>query len=648
MHARQIRIAATIRACTVVASRAYEQQNHEGAGSAARLHCLAQQADYYDQKHGLETTLSSLSMPMMRDRVLTVQRIFGLANTLKTLALPAIAIFLIPSCVAQATDRSSGPTSAENECAISGTVVKLAGNEPLGKATVQLESLEDPDRTMAAFTDGEGRFELKKIEPGKYKLKASRAGYVVQEYGQHKPGDPGAVMSLRPAQQMKDLLFSLVPSAVIAGRILDQDGEPLASVVVSALREAYSQGVRSLSTYNTVETNDLGEYRLFGLEPGRYFVSAVYPQSARFGGNGDGYSPLAELQPEGYAKMYYPGTPDQSKAIPIAVKSGEEVSSTDVFMRQVPVYHVRGQVFNQLTRKPATDVNVLLIPKGVRRDWEFSDQQTQVGKKNGAFDIAEVLPGSYSLIAYWLDEGKVYSSRLPVDVGNTNVEGLKLTLGAGVTISGQIFWDGHPSMEKDELTVSLEPLDGLPFSRGDARVGPTNSFALKDVSEGVYRAELDGPSKDCYIKDMRYGQTSALEDGLTITRGTPAKLEVTISSRGAHLQGSVADVDGLPATGVWVVLVPEETLRRQSRLYKAGTTDQYGRFDLRGIAPGDYKLFTWQEAEDGAWEDPEFLETFEGKGERVSLREGDQKTVHLRAIRPEKRETAILGQLPTR
>jgi hypothetical protein len=91
---------------------------------------------------------------------------------------------------------------------------------------------------------------------------------------------------------------------------------------------------------------------------------------------------------------------------------------------------------------------------------------------------------------------------------------------------------------------------------------------------------------------------------------------------------------------VWVVLVPEETLRDQSHLYKAGTPDQYGRFDLRGIAPGDYKLFSWQEAEDGAWEDPEFLKPFEGQGERMSLREGDQKTVHLRAIRPENLETA--------
>jgi hypothetical protein len=199
-------------------------------------------------------------------------------------------------------------------------------------------------------------------------------------------------------------------------------------------------------------------------------------------------------------------------------------------------------------------------------------------------------------------------------------------------------------MEKDNLTVSLEPLDALRFFRGDARVGPTNSFALKDIGEGDYRAEFNGLSKDCYIKEMRYGQTSALEDGFTVTRGTPAKLEVTISSRGARVEGNVADVDGLPATGVWVVLIPDETLRSQSRLYKAGTTDQYGRFELRGIAPGDYKLFSWQEAEDGAWEDPEFLKLFEGKGESVSLREGDQKTVHLRAIRPEKRETAILGQ----
>jgi hypothetical protein len=125
-----------------------------------------------------------------------------------------------------------------------------------------------------------------------------------------------------------------------------------------------------------------------------------------------------------------------------------------------------------------------------------------------------------------------------------------------------------------------------------------------------------------------------------VVRGAPAPLEITISSHGARVQGAISAADGLPAVGVWVVLVPEAKNREQYRLYKTQTTDQNGRFDLRGIAPGEYKLFSWEEVETGAWEDPEFLKPFEEKGEKISLHEGDQKTLSLVAVRARSAEAA--------
>ncbi len=127
---------------------------------------------------------------------------------------------------------------------------------------MRLQSVDEPTHSIAVVTDEAGRFELKGLDPGHYRLKASRLGYVASEYGQRKASDPGAVLTLRAGQEMKDLLFRLVPAAIIAGRILDDDSEPLPGVTVSALREVYSEGKRSLTTSNTAETNDLGEYRL--------------------------------------------------------------------------------------------------------------------------------------------------------------------------------------------------------------------------------------------------------------------------------------------------------------------------------------------------------------------------------------------------
>jgi hypothetical protein len=142
-----------------------------------------------------------------------------------------------------------------------------------------------------------------------------------------------------------------------------------------------------------------------------------------------------------------------------------------------------------------------------------------------------------------------------------------------------------------------------------------------------------GQSKDCYIKSIRFGSSEAPEAGFTVLRGAQPSLEITISSRGARVQGAVTDKDNLPVTGVWVVLIPDEARRDQTRLYKRVATDQYGHYLLRGSAPGDYKIFCWDEVEDGAWEDPDFLKAFEEGGHKVSVEDADAKTVDVVAIR---------------
>lgn len=549
---------------------------------------------------------------------------------MKALSLALLLCVLAGAAMAQAPKAT--PTAKKDQCSISGMVVKLAESEPLRKARVRLQSADDHTHSITVTTDAGGRFELKGLDPGRYKLTASRVGFVTYEYGQRKPGDPGATLTLRPGQEMKDLVFRLIPSGVIAGRILDEDGEPLPEVNVSALREVYSEGKRNLSATARVETNDLGEYRLFGLPPGRYFVSAMYSHWNQFGGNGESEDP--EASPQGYARMYYPGAPDAGRASAITVKAGEEIPSVEILMQQVLVYRIRGHVYNQITHKPGTGINLLLIPKTTGREWNFIDQRVLVEKADGSFEIPEVLPGSYVLVGFWFDEGKIYSTRTRVDVGNADVEGLGVTIAPGTSVNGRIIWDGKPSLEKDELTVTPTPKDaGMDFA-GPTPVNQNNSFTLKDVGDGTYTADVRGESKDCYIKDEQYAGFSVLNEGFTVAGAAGAFLEITLSSHGARVQGAVADQDGLPASGVWVVLVPDAAHRSQRRLYKEQTTDQYGHFDLRGIAPGDYRLFSWDEAERGAWEDPEFLKPFEekGAGEKVTVQEGDAKSVNIVTI----------------
>jgi len=313
---------------------------------------------------------------------------------MKALFVPLFILVLAHSANAQAPKPASTPKT--EECSIAGMVIKLAGSEPLRKAKVRLRSLEERTRAISTTTDSGGGFQLRGIPPGRYNLTVSRVGFVTQTYGQKKADDPGAILTLRAGQEMKDLLFRLLPSGVIAGRILDEDGEPIPSATVSALREAYSEGKRNLSTSTTVETNDLGEYRLFGLQPGRYFVSAISRGWNRFE---DIQEEDADIHQQGYAKMYYPGTPDAARASSIVIKAGEEIPSVEILMRQVLVYRIRGHVYNQITHKPGTGTNLFLTSRTNRLEWDFGHQQVIAENQDASFEIPDVLPGSYLLTA---------------------------------------------------------------------------------------------------------------------------------------------------------------------------------------------------------------------------------------------------------
>src|ERR1700732_4069433 len=194
-------------------------------------------------------------------------------SRLRVLVLP-LALLLAFSAYAQ---RNSKPPKEES-CSVSGIVIKMADSAPLRKAHLRLTSVDDPARTVGAVTNADGRFAIKGIEPGPYRLYVSRVGFVDEEYGRRRPDTPGAVLTLHAGQELKDLQFRLIPAGVISGKIYDDDGEPLPSVMVNAVRQVYSEGKRSRAAATSIWTNDLGEYRLFDLAPGRYFVSCVYPR----------------------------------------------------------------------------------------------------------------------------------------------------------------------------------------------------------------------------------------------------------------------------------------------------------------------------------------------------------------------------------
>jgi hypothetical protein len=206
-------------------------------------------------------------------------------------------------------------------------------------------------------------------------------------------------------------------------------------------------------------------------------------------------------------------------------------------------------------------------------------------------------------------------------------------------VAGRLVWDGPPEATSGSFRVFLQSVD-LPMPGGHATAAADGSFVINNIADGESRVFVWGLGQNSFIKSVRYGTSESTSPKVNITPGAEASLEVTLSSRGAHITGRVTDSDGLPASSVWVVLVPVAANRNNYWLYKSANTDQNGNFEFRGIVPGQYELFSWDQVDQGAWEDPAFLKVYEDKrqGEDVTIREGETKVLNITTIHTEQQD----------
>ena len=554
--------------------------------------------------------------------------------------LAALLLFVASSLVFAQTPTMPNARSEAREatCTVSGTVVRKLDGAPLKGATVWLGSDESHERTIATTTAADGHFELRNVPAGHYTLSVHRNGYVDAQYGQKKPNGPGSTLTLRPGQKLVDLVFKLGRTGVITGRISDEDGEPMQGIRVNAVREVYINGKMRLQSADARESNDLGEFRLFGLSPGRYLISAEPETWNRVVGDREFSGADKSGGEKGYAKLYYPGVTDSGKASAITIKEGDEIASIDILMKQVTVYRVRGKVVNLLPKPSGrrwSQVNVLRINQGA--GWE-SIGAASVGDADGSFEIREIPPGNYTIrVMSRSDDGRMLVTQRDITVGNADVEGLTLTIGEGVNIPGRVTWDGTPRLERQGFVIAAISTENEPFPSTRAEVDDNNQFMLKNVYDGEFRLDAWGISKDCYIKEVRYSDSIVPDATIRVAKGLVGPLEITLSSRGAHVQGTVLNEDTLPAVGAWAVAIPDKKTRRAS--YSANT-DQYGHFEVRGLPPGKYKLFSWAGLQQGAWEDPEFLKEYEAKATVIEVNEGGTNTVELKLIPVKETEVA--------
>jgi hypothetical protein len=547
--------------------------------------------------------------------------------------LKFLAVSIVLAMAASASAQAPAQPKKPEPGTIEGTVVRAATNEPLRRARVTLRRAEGrSELQVAATTDAAGKFILRGVEPGRYRLVVERIGFVRQEFGQRNPGRPGSILTLSEGQTLRDLTFRMIPWATITGRVFDEDGEPLPWVQVQVLRSVYARGRREFVPAGGFNTNDLGEYRIFGLAPGRYVLSATVSGFMR----GTPATRGAEnQQDEAYTPTYYPGTTDPDAAELVELRAGEELRQFDFRFIPVRAVRVRGRVTSAVDVPSGRNIQVSLLPRGPGRRGFRGDNSTGANGPEGDFELRGVVPGAYYLMALLFHEGKNYSARTQVDVGGADLEGMNLTIGPGVELTGVLQVEGFKLGER-EVSVGLSPREEFAMfggGGGSGRVNADGSFLIPNAPEGTFDVFVARLDENSYLKSARLGAQDVLESGITIYRGKMAgRLEVVVSGAGARVEGVVLNEDNLPVSGATVVAVPDPRRRARALWYKVATTDQFGRFALKGLAPGDYKLFAWEEIEQGIYQDPDFIRPLERRGFEIRLGEGESRTAELKVI----------------
>ncbi|MGA8765283.1 MAG: carboxypeptidase-like regulatory domain-containing protein [Candidatus Sulfotelmatobacter sp.] len=534
------------------------------------------------------------------------------------------AILLALGCTGALAQGPLNPPAPSQQTpgAIAGTVVDAVTGQPLNGAQVFLRGMGGRSGEPASTrSNAEGQFVLVGVSPGRYMISATHNDYVSQRgFGN---GSRRRLLTITASQRIDGFIIRLAPGATISGRVTNSLGRPVAKVSVRAMRRSYSNGMRELSNVANVETNAAGEYRIPELPRGDYYLRATYLHPP----------PLKADSDQSYVPLYYPGTSEFSRSATLTTREGEELSGIDIRIGPVHTVRVKGRAVNALNPQPTKGCQVTLTV--VEGELTFSASPSNTGP-SGAFEFRGVPPGSYVLSAEQPPEklpGKTLRGRTVVEIGDRDVEDIEAVVGPGMDIGGRVHVEGSASVELNHLVVQLSPRDSsvggsTDPSQLDASVKSDGSFLFSEIAEGNYGVNVFPIPSGYYVKA---NPANLLEAGITVGRGLSAALDFTLSPGLAVVEGTVTQ--GSEArSGIPVVLVPDGARRSYPRYYRQAVTDQSGRFALRAVPPGDYKLFAANDIGIAYFMNSDPSTSYEDQGKAVHLEEGAHAEIQLEEV----------------
>jgi hypothetical protein len=520
-------------------------------------------------------------------------------------------------------------------------VISMTG-EPVSRVDLALRALPPGTDTVKVVSDADGRFSFEEMEPGSYILSASRPGFQMEVYGARSQSSDGTPLTLSPGQVLKNIEFRLTPLGAISGTVVDDGGKPMSEVRVIAT------GGTSKSN-GAVLTNSTGEFRFPNLAPGSYILMAI-PVEGPLAPAARASAGEPDEPEERPATTYYPSAADAVGAIPLEVAPSQELQGIKIAVRKVPLHHVRGKVVTSSAEISPENVRLWLMPRTQASAGGFASSFGDTPAPDGSFDLGGVRPGSYYLAARFSSvtrmsvsfrgegsdpevTGLVFVGRAWVDVTDGDVTGVVLRIGDPLQIQGTIRMEGQDKPDLSGLRIQLRLLDGPPGNVTRATLAAENTFALTNVAPGKHAISVSGLPANAYVKSIRLGRQETIDIGLDLTdmQAVPP-LEIRIGRDGATVQGTVDRDDDKPAPRAWVALIPDPARPELESKLKSATARDDGRFFLTGVAPGEYRLYAFEQPQPRSLVNLEFYTPLESKSVKLTVKEGERKQTDLTVL----------------
>ena len=519
---------------------------------------------------------------------------------------------------------------------IRGRVVAADTGAPLRRAQVRISAAE-LRVNRAATTDADGRYEFSELPAGRYTVNVSRSGYVGLSFGQRRPFEQGRPLDLGSAQEADKIDFALPRGGVIAGRITDELGEPLAGVRVQAMRYQYLQNGRRQLTpagpggFFSPTTNDLGEFRLYSLMPGAYIVSAVPADVGMTSGPSAPGS--SGSQDDGHGLTYYPGTVNVDEAQSITVGLSEVANATFALVPQ-RMTRVSGVVRSSQGKPIAASLS-LRTHSGT----SMSMRGLSTSDANGVFSASNIPPGEHfiEVNARTADDE---SAMVPITAGGQDITDLIITTGPGATISGQVIFEGGGPADKSFRVNATSPDPGGPpltrvYDSTQGLVDEKGRFQIRGLSgRAIFTVfpAVPGPAPVWFLKSVTLNGEDITDmplDVSTVKEGS--SIDILLTDKQTRLSGTVKDSRGQPVIDYSVAIFPEQLPEGAvgGRYTRVARPDQQGRFETRGLPPGNYVAAAVESLEQGGHWDPAFRKHVEPTATRFRLTEGQAATINL-------------------